>query len=53
MGKDDTPEEAINKELTDLGLDAYDVDLSVEGDKVVMTGKTLDQQTRAKIIIPS
>ena len=51
MGKDDTPEEAINKELADLGLDAYDVDISIEGDKVVMKGTALDQETREKIIL--
>lgn len=51
MGKDDSPEEAINKELAELGLDAKDVDISVEGDKVVMKGKALDQETREKIIL--
>ena len=51
IGKDDSPEEAINKELADLGLDAKDVDISVEGGKVVMKGKALDQETREKIIL--
>ena len=51
IGKDDTPEEAINKELAELGLDAKDVDISVDGDKVVMKGKAIDQETREKIIL--
>ncbi len=51
IGKDDTPEEAINKELADLSLDASDVDISVDGGKVVMKGKALDQETREKIIL--
>jgi len=51
IGKDDTPEDAINKELADLGLDASDVDISVDGGKVVMKGKALDQETREKIIL--
>ena len=29
IGKDDSPEEAINKELADLGLDAKDVAIFV------------------------
>ena len=51
MGKDDSPEDAINKELEELGLDAKDVDIKVDGDKVVMKGKALDQETREKIIL--
>lgn len=51
IGKDDSPEEAINKELEELGLDAKDVDISVDGDKVVMKGKALDQETREKIVL--
>ncbi len=51
IGKDDSPEEAINKELAELGLDAKDIDISVEGDKVVMKGKALDQETREKIVL--
>lgn len=51
IGKDDTPTEAINKELAELGLDASAVDISVEGGKVVMKGKALDQETREKIVL--
>ena len=51
IGKDDSPEEAIKKELKDLGLEADAVDIKVEGGKVVMKGKALDQEIREKIIL--
>jgi len=37
--------------LADLGLDAKDIDIKVDGGKVVMKGKALDQETREKIIL--
>ncbi|SEM68250.1 LysM domain-containing protein [Loktanella fryxellensis] len=45
--------EALQKEVSDLGLDAKDVDIAVEGDKVTVTskGKALTQEAREKLIL--
>ncbi|MFT6683596.1 MAG: hypothetical protein ACJAQV_000755, partial [Loktanella salsilacus] len=45
--------EALNKEVTDLGLDAKDVDIKVDGDKVTVTskGKALTQEAKEKLIL--
>lgn len=43
--------EAIRKEIKDLGLNASGVDLRVEGDKVVLSGKAADPETREKLIL--
>ncbi|MCB5199515.1 peptidoglycan-binding protein LysM [Loktanella sp. TSTF-M6] len=54
FGKDDAPEstqEALNAELKDLGLDASDVQVTVEGDKVMIKGKAPTQEQREKIIL--
>lgn len=44
-------EEALHEELKDLGLDAKGVELKVEGDKVVVSGKAVDAETKEKIIL--
>jgi nucleoid-associated protein YgaU len=45
--------EALNKEVTDLGLDAKDVDIKVDGDRVTVTskGKALTQEAKEKLIL--
>ena len=50
QSKDDD-EKAIKKELSELGLDAKDVEVEVKGDTVVLTGSTLSQEEREKIIL--
>lgn len=43
--------EAIRKEIKDLGLDASGVDLRVEGDKVVLSGKAASPEAKEKLIL--
>ncbi|MCF7699647.1 peptidoglycan-binding protein LysM [Loktanella sp. M215] len=52
-GDDAATEEALHKEVKDLGLDAQDVDIKVKGDKVTMTskGKALTPEAREKLIL--
>lgn len=48
----EAPDEAtLKKELDDLGLKASDVAISVEGDKVKLSGKGLDQEMKEKVIL--
>jgi len=53
VGKGDEVEheEAINKEIEELGLDAKDVKVSVKGDRVVIKGRAVNQAMREKIIL--
>jgi nucleoid-associated protein YgaU len=44
------PEE-LKKEVEKLGLDAEDLDVAVEGDKVKVSGKVKDQATKEKLIV--
>jgi nucleoid-associated protein YgaU len=44
-------EEALRKELDELGLDASNVELKVEGDKVRVTGNAASQEEKEKIIL--
>jgi hypothetical protein len=51
---DESPSaEALHKEVTNLSLDAKDVGIKVDGDKVTVTskGKTLTQEAREKRIL--
>lgn len=51
-GGDDAPDaEALKKEVKDLGLGADDVDISVEGDKVKVSGVGLSKAIREKVIL--
>ncbi|MFK7793596.1 MAG: peptidoglycan-binding protein LysM [Devosiaceae bacterium] len=50
FGKDEDPAEAIAKEVADLGLEG-DVEVKVEGDKVVIAGSAPTQELREKIIL--
>jgi len=43
--------EALHKEISDLGLDAGGLDISVEGDKVKVSGAAKDQETKEKIVL--
>lgn len=54
FGGDDDAEvsgAALQDELKDLGLDAEGLDISVEGDKVKVTGKAASQEMREKVIL--
>jgi len=54
FGGDDAPEvsgAALQDELKELGLDAGDLDIKVEGDKVTVTGKAASQEMREKVIL--
>ena len=44
-------EDALKAELQDLGLNTEGVELKVEGDKVVVSGKAIDAETKEKIIL--
>lgn len=43
--------EAIESELKGLGLDASDVKVTIDGDKVKIAGKTVSQEQREKLIL--
>lgn len=43
--------EVLKHELKQLGLDDKGIDIAVEGDKVVLSGKAVDAETREKIIL--
>ncbi len=54
FGGDDEPEvsgAALKDELKDLGLDAEGLDISVEGDKVKVSGSAASQEVREKVIL--
>jgi len=54
FGGDDAAEvsgAALQDELKGLGLDAEGLDISVEGDKVKVTGKAASQEMREKVIL--
>jgi len=45
------PEEALKKEIDDLGLNATGLDISVEGDTVKVTGDAVSQEMKEKVIL--
>ncbi|WP_243613226.1 peptidoglycan-binding protein LysM [Shimia aestuarii] len=52
IGGDDTPDaEVLKKEVADLGLDAEGLDITVEGDKVKVSGAAVSQEMREKVIL--
>ncbi len=51
IGDDEKPEEAIAKEVAELGLEAENLDVKVEGDKVILAGAAPSQSIREKIIL--
>ncbi len=44
-------EAALKKEMKDLGLDTSGLDFKVDGDKVKVSGKALNQEMKEKIIM--
>ncbi|MGB7241558.1 MAG: peptidoglycan-binding protein LysM [Sulfitobacter sp.] len=42
---------ALQDELKDLGLEADDIQISVDGDKVKVSGKTISQEMKEKVIL--
>lgn len=52
IGDDEAPsEEALKKEVADLGLDASDLDIKVEGDTVKVSGTATSQENREKLVL--
>jgi nucleoid-associated protein YgaU len=47
----EAPEEALHKEIRDLGLDPAGLDLKVEGDKVKVAGKAVSPEMKEKVIL--
>lgn len=43
--------DTLQKEIADLGLDASGLDISVEGDKVKVTGDAVSQEVKEKVIL--
>ncbi len=43
--------EGLKKDLDDLGLDTKDISVEVDGDNVVLKGKTKDQETLEKAVL--
>ena len=49
--KEAPADEALKKEVRDLGLDASGLDITVEGDKVKVTGNAVSQEMKEKVIL--
>ncbi|MFN6951666.1 MAG: peptidoglycan-binding protein LysM [Albidovulum sp.] len=47
----EVPEEALKKEIEDLGLDASGLDLKVEGDTVKVVGTAVSPEIKEKVIL--
>ncbi|SMX32198.1 peptidoglycan-binding protein LysM [Actibacterium lipolyticum] len=45
------PEDALKKEIDDLGLDLSGLDISVEGDTVKVSGAAISQEMKEKVIL--
>ena len=45
------PEDALKKEIDDLGLDVSGLDISVEGDTVKVSGAAISQEMKEKVIL--
>jgi nucleoid-associated protein YgaU len=53
-GKADAAEidaQGLKKDLDDLGLDTKDISVEVDGDNVILKGKTKDQETLEKAVL--
>ncbi len=44
-------EDALHKEIKDLGLDASGLDIKVDGDKVSVSGKAVSAEMKEKVIL--
>ncbi len=44
-------QDALQKEITELGLDPTGLDIKVEGDKVKVSGKAVSQEMKEKVIL--
>jgi nucleoid-associated protein YgaU len=52
VGAEELPTAALlHKEVADLGLDTKGAEITVEGDKVVVTGGDMTQEEREKVIL--
>ncbi|QFU10127.1 LysM domain/BON superfamily protein [Rhodobacteraceae bacterium THAF1] len=43
--------DTLQKEISDLGLDASGLDIQVDGDKVTVNGTPKDQETKEKVLL--
>jgi len=50
-GKQEAEAEALKKQVADLGLAGEDLKVTLEGDKVKVSGKAADQETKEKIVL--
>ena len=51
-GQDDLPTSAVlQKEVADLGLDTKGAEITVDGDKVIVSGGDMTQEEREKVIL--
>ena len=51
-GDDESPEAAaLKKQLSDLGLEADNLDVDVEGDKVKVSGEASSQEAKEKLLL--
>ncbi|MBD3662619.1 peptidoglycan-binding protein LysM [Sulfitobacter aestuariivivens] len=50
-GDDEVSGGALKDELKELGLDSDDIQISVEGDKVKVSGKAASQEAKEKVIL--
>ena len=51
-GEDESPEAAaLKKKLSDLGLEAYGLDVEVEGDTVKVSGEVSSQEAKEKLLL--
>lgn len=50
-GEDARNEEALKKEVEDLGVDTSGLDIKVDGDKVTVTGGEMSTEDKEKVIL--
>ncbi len=50
-GEKESESEALKQQVADLGLDSEDLEVSVEGEKVRVSGTAADQETKEKIVL--
>lgn len=50
-GKDAKNEDALKKEVADLGVDTSDLEIKVDGDKVSVSGGSMTTEEKEKVIL--
>lgn len=51
FGGDSPEEDALKKEIADLGLNTDGLDIKVDGDKVTIDGEAVSQEVKEKVIL--